>query len=219
MKKFTLGLIVGLILATAVPTFADNLIAVTAEFNIVVNGEAKQLDMSPVLINGSSYLPLRATADLLGYSVAYNGVNRTISMNSKQQEVTEPGPTDVISTPTESYRVLDMNEPYTIGDFTITLKRIEKMTLVGGGIRYQYIFDYENSSADRISNYNAISVYDVDGQRTVLGGLLRDYPGDSNITFDYYPNSRGQRFFQIVMHMELEYLQLSGTNVRWKVEY
>lgn len=90
MKKFVVGLIMGLILATAVPAFAANLTAVTAKFNIKLNGEAQVLSTSPVVINGSTYLPLRATANLLGYDVDYNGTSRTISMTAKVTPVPTP---------------------------------------------------------------------------------------------------------------------------------
>ncbi|NCB42701.1 MAG: S-layer homology domain-containing protein [Clostridia bacterium] len=119
-----------------------------------------------------------------------------------------------------SYILLDMDEVYTIGSFSIKLSGFEKTTLVGSdNLRYKYIFDYENNSNDRISDYSMISVYDTGDFITNLGGMLREYPSDINITFDYYPNSKGQRFFQMVMHEELEYLQLYGTNIRWRIEH
>lgn len=83
MKRFFAGLLVAIILATAAPAFASTLSATTAQFTVKVNGVAAQLSAYPVLINGSTYLPLRATADLLGYDVGYDGANRIISLTDK----------------------------------------------------------------------------------------------------------------------------------------
>lgn len=92
MKKFISGLVVGLILATTVPAFAATLTATRASFNIKLNDKAIQLSTLPVVINGSTYLPLRATADLLGYDVGYVGATRTISLDSRKivEEPVEP---------------------------------------------------------------------------------------------------------------------------------
>lgn len=83
MKRFFVGLLVAIMLATATPAFASTLSATTAQFTVKVNGVAAQLSASPVLISGSTYLPLRATADLLGYDVGYDGANRIISLTDK----------------------------------------------------------------------------------------------------------------------------------------
>ena len=73
MKKLILGLLVGLMIGTAGTAIAaqDVLQAVKAKFEIVVNGQTQQLATEPVVINGTSYLPLRAAAGLFGYQVDF----------------------------------------------------------------------------------------------------------------------------------------------------
>lgn len=83
MKRFLMCLFAVVLLATATPAIAATMTATIAQFTIEVNNEAKQLSASPVLINGSTYLPLRATADLLGYDVGYDGANRIITLSAK----------------------------------------------------------------------------------------------------------------------------------------
>ncbi len=83
MKRFLMCIIAVMVLATATPALAATMTATSAQFIIEVNDEARQLSTSPVSINGSTYLPLRATADLLGYDVGYDGANRIITLSDK----------------------------------------------------------------------------------------------------------------------------------------
>lgn len=86
MKKFVSGLIVGLILATTLGTMAANneVTAVFAKFNFVVNGEVKQLETDPLVYQGTTYLPVRVISNILGYDVTYKADTRTIELNSVQ---------------------------------------------------------------------------------------------------------------------------------------
>ncbi|MCM3271149.1 stalk domain-containing protein [Paenibacillus elgii] len=84
MKKlftFTTGIIVGAAIATAGSAFASNVLSGTvADFKILVNGNEKQLENKPVVIDGSSYLPVRAISGALGYDVQYEDSTKTISL-------------------------------------------------------------------------------------------------------------------------------------------
>ncbi|MCM3273891.1 stalk domain-containing protein [Paenibacillus elgii] len=84
MKKlftFTTGIVVGAVIATAGSAFASNVLNGTvADFKILVNGNEKQLENKPVVIDGSSYLPVRAISGALGYDVQYEDSTKTISL-------------------------------------------------------------------------------------------------------------------------------------------
>ncbi|GMX64373.1 hypothetical protein Elgi_36420 [Paenibacillus elgii] len=83
MKKFVAGVLVGAVVATAGSALAaqnETISATFAEFNILVNGKQASLSDKPVVIEGSSYLPVRAISNTLGYQVQYNGESRTISL-------------------------------------------------------------------------------------------------------------------------------------------
>jgi len=91
MKKFISGLIIGLILATATSvTAAGGILAQFADFNLVVNGQAKVLQTKPLIYNGTSYLPVREIANLVGYDVAYKADSRTIELNTSTVHVDSP---------------------------------------------------------------------------------------------------------------------------------
>lgn len=88
MRKTIFGLVIGLMIGLSTNAFAaigDKVEAVFAEFVFVVNGEVKTLDAVPIVINGSSYLPVRSVANILGYDLTYKADLRTIEFNKNEQ--------------------------------------------------------------------------------------------------------------------------------------
>jgi hypothetical protein len=97
MKKFISGTIFGLILALSMTAFANSeIIAKFTTFNFVVNGERVELESQPVVVNGSSYLPIREIATLLGHRVEYKFDTKTIELTSSTSntELSGTGETD-----------------------------------------------------------------------------------------------------------------------------
>jgi len=83
MKKFITGVIVGAAVATTGSVFASDAVSGTfAEFKILVNGNQAKLADKPVVIDGSSYLPVRAISNSLGYEVQYEDSSKTISLSN-----------------------------------------------------------------------------------------------------------------------------------------
>ena len=95
MKSYIKGLVTGLLIGTmvtAIPAVAENIDALFNEVRININGidrvqwgESITLDdgtQTPysILYNGTTYLPLRKTAELLGKEVYWNGDSRTVSV-------------------------------------------------------------------------------------------------------------------------------------------
>ena len=72
MKRLLIGIIIGmLIMPVAALATTSEVTARFMNFNIVVNGEQRQLTNQPLVHNGVSYLPVREMANLLGYSVDF----------------------------------------------------------------------------------------------------------------------------------------------------
>jgi Flp pilus assembly pilin Flp len=77
--------IAGVLIATASTSYAavgDKVEAIFADFNLIVNGQPQVLQETPLVVNGTSYLPLRSLSNLLGYDVTYKSDSRTIELNS-----------------------------------------------------------------------------------------------------------------------------------------
>jgi hypothetical protein len=83
MKNFISGLIIGLILAFSFGVIASSELAVKYfSPNIIVNGGKVELESQPVLVNGSTFLPMRELSNILGYDVTYKADSKTIELTS-----------------------------------------------------------------------------------------------------------------------------------------
>ena len=81
MKRMIAALVLGIIIGSASSTFAavgDSITAIFSDANIKIEGQEVRLESSPANINGSLYLPLRETANLLGYDVTYKADSKTV---------------------------------------------------------------------------------------------------------------------------------------------
>ena len=143
MKNKLIGLCIGLIVGLSSSVFAgigDKVEAVFAKYSIVVDGDAKQLEADPLVYQDSTYLPLRAVANMLGYDVTYKADSRTIELNtSKEGEaVTRSG----VEGETDSILSLDQikseiakwesNLEYVNGEITFLNEKIETIEQNGG---------------------------------------------------------------------------------------
>jgi hypothetical protein len=84
-KGYIIGFIAGIIATVstgAYATIGDKVEAIFAEFKFQINGKPVQLDQTPVVIDGSSYLPVKSISQALGYTVKYDADTRTIVLNS-----------------------------------------------------------------------------------------------------------------------------------------
>jgi hypothetical protein len=87
MRKIFLAISICVLIgltATAVAASNDSVQATIAKFVFKVNGEEKELKNNPLVVDGTSYLPLREVAALLGFELGYDDTTRTISFEQKQ---------------------------------------------------------------------------------------------------------------------------------------
>lgn len=99
MKRILLGLIIGLLIGTAGTALAssDYIQAKFSEFNLRVNGSEVELDNQPLVVEGTTYWPIRELSEYLGFEIDYEGSTRTIVVE-----------TEVIALPIEeSLKVVD----------------------------------------------------------------------------------------------------------------
>lgn len=72
MKKFILGFISGALIFSVVGAFAASYVADVAGFKVLVNGKEFVSDPPALVVEGRTYLPLRAMGDALGVPVNWN---------------------------------------------------------------------------------------------------------------------------------------------------
>lgn len=87
MKKLAIGLTVGMMLGSAATAFAAEDIgkeikAVFAKFNFKINGVDTPLETSPLVYEGTAYLPIREVGKLTGYTVSYKEDTQTIELTN-----------------------------------------------------------------------------------------------------------------------------------------
>lgn len=89
MKRTIIALVLGMLIgssATALAANTETVQAVFAEFKIMINGQEKQLQTTPLVVEGTSYLPVREVANLLGAEVGYDESTRTISLSKEEND-------------------------------------------------------------------------------------------------------------------------------------
>jgi hypothetical protein len=91
-RNFVLGLIVGILLASAVPAYGavSSLIGKTVQGEYSVKVDDKEIAAKSIAIDGTTYAPLRAVAESIGYDVTFKD-KTVIFSKSKSQESQETG--------------------------------------------------------------------------------------------------------------------------------
>lgn len=145
-------------------------------FTIKVNGKVANVDAR--VINGSTYLPLKAIGQLLGAKVNYDASTRTVTVDNGQAPSGTPGAPS--STGAKSYPV---NIDLSSGPMKLT---ISKVTLDPAYKRGEYftpfqaiVFDVtiENTSSDEVSWYPAAG--------EIVTNTKAQIDGDSYIEGEY----------------------------------
>ena len=109
MNKFLLGLLIGAIVFSAVGVWAVNYVAEPASFKVLVNGKELVSDPPALVVEGRTYLPLRAVGDALGVPVVWNAEknqaevgNTAEKAESNEYSRQNPAPINTIQTYTKT---------------------------------------------------------------------------------------------------------------------
>jgi hypothetical protein len=87
MKRFLLGLLVGILLSTTITAFAA-----PQTIRLIVNGKEIPSDPPPQFIGDRVFVPVRFVAEALGAKVEWDDANRAVVVTSKDvQSVSVPG--------------------------------------------------------------------------------------------------------------------------------
>ncbi|WP_028588875.1 stalk domain-containing protein [Paenibacillus massiliensis] len=129
MKKlstFIAGTVFGIVLATASVAGASTYLKATQlTIKVYVDGKEAKLSEKPISVNGRSYLPVRDTANALGYSVAsatgskIELVQGGVSINSSSTPSTSQTTTiknETTSTKIGGSKVANLEQTYAKGD-------------------------------------------------------------------------------------------------------
>lgn len=213
MKKistFVLGLVVGVSLASVTAVGASSYLkAIQSNVSLIVNGEKATLSDKPMNINGRLYLPVRDTANALGYSI--NSVtsssvglseygskgSSSVTSNNNQTSTSKP------STQTGDKYVTNLHEKFST-DGKLDANKI-KLGIAAGEITINsqdsngksilhYVVEENNFAVYQVIKLNGLNVNltDSNGQtplhiavekenRFFLGELTSTYKSDATI--------------------------------------
>ena len=96
-KQFFLGFLIASLLFSSITVFADitEIKAFLSDIKIALNGQVLELKdangnkVTPIVSNGTTYLPVRALANVFGKEVSFNSVTNTVEIKDK---ITENSP-------------------------------------------------------------------------------------------------------------------------------
>lgn len=122
MKKFITGFITGALVFSAVTAFAAvTYEALPASFKVLVNGKEFVSEKPTVVIEGSTYMPLKAIGDALGVSVKWNNELQQVEVGNSapvaeanQYSRQTPAPLNTVQQYTYKSDFMD--------DYTVTLR-------------------------------------------------------------------------------------------------
>lgn len=165
LKKFLSGILVGLLISSSLLLMAasSDVVGKYTDFNFVVNGESKTLQDKSIVVSGSSYLPVRAISEMLGFGVNYNGNTRTIDLRSKvKEETNEISLDDNLKNSRELINYLE--EKYPSLQFSLSIKgmlsinSMDIITTLSPALEQNGIVYYSASEVVKIVDDNLKSV-------------------------------------------------------------
>lgn len=193
MKKFILGLLVGIVFATATAAYADEgLQKVEAYLRptlpITLDGKTVKLENAPVVYDGSTYLKLRDVAALTGLKVNWNDTTQTVELQNsggvtKMTDTTTPVQTTVavaVKTVFNGYRAVEKN-----GITYFSPKDYEDKHFKDGKKDGKMVWKFDQ-------NFTKLNIYgDNDQVKEVLDvkdeSNILIYNGESYLNTKYYP--------------------------------
>jgi len=185
MKKFIIGLVTGLIIALPVGVFAGSGIhdvKVANDTKLVVNGKEVKTDVVFGVLDsatdGKNYVSARDLSTALGYDVAWDGADKTITIGKGDSVATttaEPTTTTNKYTPSSDIVNSDMIYNYRGTYF----------------VKISYINDTACSKGYKVEKdvKNCVMTITKDGKEVLSFNWVRPDDVISCVTYDYYVDS------------------------------
>lgn len=172
MKKvFANGFILGAILFGSLTAFATtNYQAITATFPVLVNGKTLTTDKPIVVIDGSTYLPLKAIGEALGVGVNWNNDLKRVEIGETpkteasavktQKENTTKFYQDTRNIIALSNFTFDYSHSYGMTEVVYDYKQLKDYSMIS------YTITFYNDKEERIGYGDGIAMNKVVGETT-----------------------------------------------------
>lgn len=207
MKKYLAGFLIGVIVTVGMTAFADEInswIAERATFDVYVGGEKFESNKPVAVIDGSTYLPLKATGEALGVSVEWNVEDRRVEVGEVKTPTIEVTPTVI---PTSTIPPITLLTPKPVS--TPTTKE-----QFGSHLNTKtYYFKSDLFETDNKGKH-ALIMYKNEQYTPLylLGSVLQGENDNWSI------NIRGEKTPETYAHMGTIYVKLSSVGLKARIE-
>lgn len=93
MKKVLIGFILGAILSSSLVVSANTMIGKTIDNIYPLFIDGKRVNKDVIVIEGTSYLPVKVSGESFGYDVKWDSVNKQVLMEKQTTEIQSVGET------------------------------------------------------------------------------------------------------------------------------
>jgi hypothetical protein len=185
MKKFLLGLLVGIMVFSTVSATAD-LVAKQVNYPIRINGKVFNPEKPVVSINGSTYLALRDIGNALDAKVAWNDKDKSIeieraSENTPTNASVDKSDANLVIKDAKSNELYNPREVVKIGD---------KLGVAIEGFRYQVTnYSYASNLYYLLIDFSIINLSKSDYYSSLSNFILSD---SADYTYDPFSGVAGK---------------------------
>jgi hypothetical protein len=149
MKRLILGLVIGMLIGSAATAAAasDTVTATITKLRFVINGEERDVQTEQLVVMGTTYLPVREVANMLGYDVIYRSDSKTVEFNTANDS-TKKGASIVTETiiDTAWISLRDLAEQHNLEVRQITIDGKTYGVFRDGGIVLSIYYDGKTST-------------------------------------------------------------------------
>lgn len=216
MKKYVIGGIAGFLLATTLSAHAEeitSLIGKTIQGSFPFQIEGKTLATPAIVVDGTSYLPVRALGEATGYDVSFDA---DLGISLKKKEAQPPSPTpSPTSTPTPTPSPSATPEPQVPGDPSSGYQAIktvilslddEKTQKSTGEFGLIQVDGARYVSLTTLSSFYTVSWGDPMLQLSYGGQLVGSFATNS-----HYSKGTGSFIYDGTVYINLSLLKLKGS--------
>jgi hypothetical protein len=152
MRKYLIGAFVGILLTLASSVYASDITSLIGKtvqgvFPVKVNGDT--LAKTAIVIDGTSYLPVRAIGDAIGYDVSFNA---DLGIELKKKEVVPMSSSVPLTTSTATLAPTVTDTVYSIEEIETNIRFAKSFI---SGFEYNLRNNPENVDAkDQLKKYS-----------------------------------------------------------------
>lgn len=204
MRKYITGLILGIALTLGFSVGADSFIGKTVQTTLPLIIEGERVEKDVIVVEGSSYVPLKFAGEIFSYDTAYDSENKEVHMQKK----VNGDDTNIISIngEKENNMVIDNNLNITMKSSVILSKKLNREN---NESRFDYFFVDENIyiGASFFSNF---ATWDSKLQIATI-----TLPGDDPINF--LANKEYSKDTDSFIHQGRIFIKLSTLGLKYEM--